>query len=289
MAAAAATTVRGQLQARVELEQIQYTIAAYQQAVATAAAAAVAQMAQSQTPFTVPEAFAGVSSMGFPSIEPIIATIDRVLEAPIQAIPKPWWTDAAPFTDAVERTVITQVLDTARTAEQVEFTTRPDWTNYVRMITPPSCPRCVVLAGRVYRDLEEFARHPGCDCVMVPVTDWQDAHDAGLVSSPRQAFEQGMVRGLSAADEQAIRDGANLTTVINAVHGVSGPRGTTPSYVAELFGHRHKATRYGTTKRAAWRRQNPTRLVRLRPEAIYDIADDREDAIRLLKVYGYIT
>jgi predicted ATPase len=50
-----------------------------------------------------------------------------------------------------------------------------------------------------------------------------------------------------------------------------------------------KATTYGTTRRAQWRKKNPTRLVRLRPESIYEFAKDRDDAIRLLKLYGYIT
>lgn len=54
-----------------------------------------------------------------------------------------------------------------------------------------------------------------------------------------------------------------------------------------------KATRYGTTKRAQWRRENPSALVRLRPEAIYKIVDaeyggDRAEARRLLKRYGYL-
>lgn len=289
IAAAAAQTVRGQLAVRSTLEQIQVTIAAYEQAVAAAASAAIAQMADDAQVQTAPEAFAGVSSMGFLAVEPIIATIDKIVAAPVEAIPKPWWRDSTPFTDQVEQLVSTMIMDTARSAEQVEFTSNaPDWTNYVRMLTPPSCARCVVLAGRVYRDLDEFARHPQCDCVMVPVTDWQDAHDAGLVSSPQEAFDKGHIRGLSAADEKAIRDGANITTVINASHGISSPRGGTPSYVTDLFGHRVKATSYGTTKRAAWRRQFPSRLVRLRPESIYDIATSHQDAIRLLGVYGYL-
>src|SRR5690606_23965723 len=33
---------------------------------------------------------------------------------------------------------------------------------YVRMLTPPSCSRCTVLAGRWYRKNAGFARHPGC-------------------------------------------------------------------------------------------------------------------------------
>jgi hypothetical protein len=179
----------------------------------------------------------------------------------------------------IEQLIEAEVRDAGRTASQVEFVSRPDWTNYVRMLNPPSCPRCTILAGRIYRDLEEFARHPGCDCVMVPVEDWESAHDAGFVSSPQEAFDKGHVRGLSKADEQAIQDGADITTVVNASRGM---------VKVTAFGRRVKATTYGTTKRAAWRKANPTRLVRLRPESIYEFAKDRDDAIRLLTLYGYI-
>jgi len=173
------------------------------------------------------------------------------------------------------------VHDAGRSASQVEFVSRPDWTNYVRVLNPPSCKRCVPLAGRIYRDLEAFQRHPLCDCVMVPVDSWEDAHDAGYVFSPAEAFEKGMIRDLTVAERQAITDGADITTVINSSSGI---------YTADLFGRRVKATTFGTTKRAAWRRANPTRLVRLRPESIYRIADgDRDEAIRLLRLYGYLT
>ncbi len=188
---------------------------------------------------------------------------------------------------AVEQLIQSEVQDAGRTASQVEFVTRPDWTNYVRMLNPPSCPRCAGLAGRIYRDLDAFARHPGCDCVMVPVDSWQEAHDAGYVSSFADAFEKGQVRGLSEADAEAIADGADPIEIVNATRGTSQP-GITNALTVDLFGHRVKATTYATTKRAAWRKKNPTRLVRLRPESIYAVATDRADAIRLLRLYGWI-
>jgi hypothetical protein len=114
---------------------------------------------------------------------------------------------------------------------------------------------------------------------MVPVQNWQAAHDEGLVSTPQEAFDKGLVRGLSQTDEQAIRDGADMAQVVNAAQGM---------VKTTAFGHRVKATTSGTTKRAAWRKANPTRLVRLRPESIYAFAKDREDAVRLLRLYGYL-
>jgi hypothetical protein len=273
---------------RPTIPKIAATTAGYQLASATLSSQTVAGYAGSRTPLTSAQAFGGVSSLGFPLTEPIIATIDRIVPAPVDPLPAPWWDDARKFMGDLERLLLSEVADAGRTASQVEFVARPDWTNYVRMLNPPSCARCTVLAGRVYRDLDAFQRHPLCDCVMVPVTDWQTAHDEGLVASPRAAFEAGQVRGLSKSDAQAVADGADLQKVVNATRGTSAP-GITSAYTATVHGHRVKATTEAATKRAAWRKANPTRLVRLRPEAIYAAAKDREDAVRLLKLYGYIT
>jgi hypothetical protein len=280
IAAAAVRAIRVLFQRRRPIIEVAATVARFQGEAARTSAVAIAEMAGSRSPLVLPDVFAGISSKGFPISEPIIATIDSVVPAPVEPLPDAWWDDAAAFVARVEQLVESEVRDAGRTASQVEFVARPDWTNYVRMLTPPSCPRCTILAGRIYRDLEEFSRHPStCDCVMVPVENWESAHDAGYVSSPQEAFEKGHVRGLSKADEQAIRDGADIGTVVNAAQGM---------VKTTAFGNRVKATTYGTTKRAAWRKANPTRLVRLRPEAIYEFAKDREDAIRLLKLYGYI-
>lgn len=280
IAALAVRVIRRMFERRASMVEIASTTAAYQLASATASTRSVAGFAEDASPLTAASAFIGVSSHGFPISEPIIATIDRIVPAPLEPLPNAWWDDASKFIDEVSQLIASEVQDAGRSASQVEFVARPEWTNYVRMLNPPSCGRCAILAGRIYKDLDAFQRHPLCDCVMVPVTSWQDAHDEGLVSSPQAAFDVGQVRGLSEADTQAIHDGADITTVVNAAQGIA---------TADVFGRRVKATTYGTTKRAAWRKANPTRLVRLRPESIYETATDREDAIRLLRIYGYLT
>lgn len=279
------------------IPQIAATAGGYQLASATLATRTVAGFANSSQPLTVARQFVGVSSYGFSLTEPIIATIDRKVAAPVDPLPAAWWDDAAVFMADLERLILSEVADAGRTASQVEFVSRPDWTNYVRMLNPPSCARCTILAGRIYRDLEAFDRHPLCDCVMVPVENWQAAHDNGLISSAQDAFDKGLIGsvdddgnfrpGLSKADMQAVADGANIVEVVNATRGLGAP-GITAGLRTELFGRKVKATTEGTTKRAAWRKANPTKLVRLRPESIYEFAKDRDDAIRLLKLYGYI-
>lgn len=276
---AAVLAVRSLLRRRRPLVEIVNTVAAYQYASAAASVRTVAGWAGAQQPLTIPGAFAGVSSYGFPISEPIVATIDKYVPAPLEPLPDAWWDDTREFIADLEQLIASEVADAGRTASQVEFGARPTWQNYVRVLNPPSCKRCVVLAGRIYRDLEHFDRHPGDDCVMVPVEDWEKAHDEGYVFSPREAFDKGMIRDLTESERKAIEDGADITTVINSSSGL-----TTPA----VFGHKVKATTYGTTKRSAWRKANPTRLVRLRPEAIYRFAESHEDVLRLLKLYGYI-
>lgn len=307
IAAGALVAVRRLFKRNAPLPEVVSTVATYQLASAMASAQSVALFANASTPITNPAAFAGVSSYGFPIAEPIVATIDRFVPAPAEPLPANWWETTADFMAILEQLIVSEVQDAGRTASQVEFVSRPDWQNYVRMLNPPSCARCAILAGRIYRDLDHFDRHPGCDCVMIPVQNWEAAHDAGLVSSAQDLLDRGQLGshrtledgsrrfepGLSQADLRAIGDGADIGTVVNARRGTSAP-GITNALTTEVFGRKVKATTYGTTKRAAWRKANPTRLVRLRPESIYQIVDreyggDPAQAIRLLKVYGYTT
>ena len=246
---------------------IAQVVAAYQLTSATTSSRAIAAMSDSR-PLVRPAAFVGHTAAGFPLVDPLTSLL-----ADLEV-------ETARMVERLGRFVASEVADAGRAASQVEIVARPEWTNYVRMLNLPSCGRCAILAGRVYRDLDSFLRHPGCDCVMVPVTSWQDAHDSGLVVSAEAAFERGEIRGLSKADTAAIADGADIAKVVNAAQGMA---------TADIFGRRGvKVTTSGTTKRAAWRKANPNRPIRLRPEAIYATAKDREDAIRLLRLYGYI-
>lgn len=256
-----------------------------------AAALAIRTMAEwaDAAPSTNPAAFAGVTAYGFPIAEPLIATIDRFQPAPVEALPPPWWDDAEEFERHVQQLVESEVADAARTAAQVEMNAQPGFDKYVRLLVPPSCKRCVVLAGREYDQFEAFDRHERCDCVHVPVASLDEALQRGLVRDGRELVERGQVRGLSKADTQAILDGADVGQVVNATRGTRQP-GITNALNAEVFGRRVKATTYGTTKRAAWRKANPSKLVRLRPESIYRAAGgDQAEVLRLLRLYGYIT
>jgi hypothetical protein len=195
--------------------------------------------------------------------------------------------------DALSRIVATQVQDAGRVAVGVESIARPAVTGYVRQLNLPSCSRCVVLAGRVYKTNEGFERHPKCDCVHIPTRE----DIAGDVrTDPRVAFnsltadEQNRI--FTAAGAQAIRDGADLGQVVNARRGMR---------TASVYGERLAITTEGITvrgvagralgaaARARGARYRSSTTPRLMPEAIYGIAEDRAEALRLLRRYGYLT
>jgi hypothetical protein len=158
----------------------------------------------------------------------------------------------------------------------VRMAVTPSVTGYVRMLNPPSCSRCVVLAGKFYRWNEGFERHPQCDCRHIPTTE----NLAGDLTTDPQAYfdsltpaEQDDTFGVAGA--QAIRDGADMGRVVNARRN-GGVR------KAQLFGKSAFTTTVGTGRGG---RRGP----RIMPETIYAIAgDDRAEAIRLLRVHGFI-
>lgn len=213
-------------------------------------------------------AFAGIAADGRP--------LDTLLLQPVQEI-RGFVDSGMPPAQARQigrrhllRIVVTEVADAARVPTGVAIVNDRTVHGYVRMLTPPSCSRCVVLAGKVYRWNAGFPRHPGCDCVHIPAA----GHLPALASDPRRYFH-----GLSQAEQdqaftragaQAIRDGADLARVVNARRGMYTAGGRT-------------FTTGATTSRGAGQR------VRLMPEQIYlDAAGDRDETVRLLKRFGYI-
>ena len=177
-----------------------------------------------------------------------------------------------------DRIVATQLQDVARQAASIERAVRPQVTHYVRALNLPSCGRCVVLAGKPERSDVAFRRHPRCDCLAVP----SNAANAGrLATDPVEAFDAmtaaERAKAFTRAGAEAISLGANIGRVVNARSGMG---------TAQVFGRDVKTTgalrrRYGRGPRGD--------EVRLMPESIAQIATDRDDHLRLLRLYGYIT
>lgn len=193
---------------------------------------------------------------------------------------------------AFDLMVATQLQDVARSASSLAMVSDLGTTGYVRMLNPPSCSRCAILAGKFYKWNTGFQRHPRCDCRHVPSRE----NLAGdLVTNPNRYFDS-----LSAAEQdriftqagaQAIRDGADISQVVNARRGM---------FTAQIGGRTAQLTTEGTTARGlagqtlgnltkvSGQRYRRSQRPRLMPETIYSVATSREDAIRLLKLNGYL-
>jgi hypothetical protein len=107
----------------------------------------------------------------------------------------------------LDRLVQTQVADASRDAIKASVVARPR-VSYVRIVNPPCCQRCAVLAGHVYRYSQAFDRHPGCDCSMLPQTV-ANPDAPGIRIGPED------VKDLTVMQRQAIPDGADFNKVIN--------------------------------------------------------------------------
>ena len=217
-----------------------------------------------------------------------------------------------------DQIVQTQLSDVARHAAAIERAVRAEVTTYVRALNLPSCGRCVVLAGRPSSSATPFRRHPRCDCYAVPTTQ---AKARWHVTAPRDAFDAmsraEREKSFTKAGAEAIKLGADPQTVVNARRGMNTaqPRGayagtqTRVNRRGEVLGERpqfryaangrlvrDRAGLYTTTESSMRRGLARQRMSaegvtgpRLMPESILEIAEDRDDAIRLLRAYGYIT
>ncbi len=154
----------------------------------------------------------------------------------------------------------TTIADAGRGASSVDVAARPK-VGYVRMLNPPSCDKCVVLAGKFFRWNAGFRRHPRCDCVHVETTagSLQGAKDEGLVSDP----------GLSAAVYTEITDvetevngwltydrimkisASDVTTIRNAHNSLINSAGVTYSPIVPTSESTAQSWRYTTAAPAS--------------------------------------
>jgi hypothetical protein len=212
-----------------------------------------------------PQAFAGIASDGRPLAsllaEPGITALSQIKQG---ATPGRALSSGRYVLDAITRT---QVADAGRTAVGAAIAARPQVRGYTRLVVGKTCPRCLILAGRFYRWNTGFQRHPRCDCRHVPVAE--DA-PGDVRTDPHAYFAALDVAGqdelLGKAGADAVRAGADMAKVVNASRGMQTAGG-----------------RLYTTEAAGLR-------PRLMPEQIYrEAGDDRAEAVRLLRLHGYIT
>ena len=267
----------------------------------------------------VPDAFAGVASDGRD-----LATLleQAVIRSVIAATAGASLMDAKSAGSAtLSRIAGTQVADSGRGAMGVGIAARPK-TGWVRLVEPKACSRCIVLAGRFYKWSSGFQRHPLCKCRNIPALE--DTPDLRPDNDPMAHFnslsEAEQNRQFTVAGARAIRDGGDIGRVVNARRGAMGlnaPGALTNEdrtivrkggqlVRTDVAGRPVYVTSEGTTIRADYgkaeiergnsrmttssggRKLTATTTPRLMPESIYEIATDRDDAIRLLRRFGYI-
>lgn len=218
------------------------------------------------------------------------AAVARSSESGTVAAAQAW---TGPGLDALLVRMQGQVADAERAATGLSIAARPR-VGYVRMVNPPSCSRCAVLAGRFYRYNDGFRRHPQCDCRHIPSRE--DSAD-DLRTDPKLYFDSlpaaQQDKIFTIAGAQAIRDGADIYQVVNARRGmdIAGHRARpTNVYGQDLLITREGVTRHGVAGQAIRARgRNAATTPRLMPEAIYQIAESRDEALALLARNGYVT
>lgn len=194
-----------------------------------------------------------------------------------------------------------EVADAGRGATGASMAGNRTIQGWVRVVQPPACSRCIVLAGKEFGWNRGFQRHPRCDCIHLPTTLIARGRRGRGFLDPKDYFtslsaaEQDRI--FTAAGARAIRDGADITTVVNARRGM---------YTTEAYGRTVRATRESTTRRGTFYRQERARAAaagqvplsgrgfrlmapRLLPEEIYRLAESRTEAIAMLRRFGYLT
>lgn len=235
-------------------------------------------------PVVDPAAFAGAAADGRP-----LASLLRLPLARTYTDLSAGFTpaDAMGRGEALLRMLVdTEVADAGRTADGVAMTADHRVEGYIRIVSAAACGRCILLAGKRYRYNAAFARHPHCHCQQVPEASTGDL--AHHLTDPHAAFERltpvQQDRAFTVAGAKAIRDGADVGQVVNARRGM---------YTAHIFSRDLQVTTEGATRHSLYKKAvrdsgRPAPPVRLTPDAIYRIASDRDDAVRLLRRYGYL-
>lgn len=282
----------------------------------------------------VPEAFVGVDGAGRElagTLEGAVTTTKTAISGGLGG------TEAmqagASYLAAIVKTLI---ADTSRSADLTAATART-YTYYVRVVGGSACSRCAILAG-IRSGAEAFARHVSCQCTAAPVTETYKDGDRfatydksqvgdGLFDGPQEYFDslspEMQDKIFTQAGAQSIRDGADISRIVNARRGANGigyssarhgagtvpqPRGTfqkttigyrpngTPVQVystvegTTVRGQFGRAQRdFSDTQRLAGGRYSTTKRVRLMPESINVIAgDDLTLRQAFLRDAGYI-
>ena len=302
---------------RDELTRAAGLVAAGQLAQAVQAAAYLVELANEQNlgaaeGVVVPRSLSGTTADGRPLTDALGAATSRawdLLDAGADIR-----TAALSGQSTLTRIVSNEVTQAGNNATQIGTTGHTEFAGYTRMLQAPACGRCVILAGKWFKWNDGFKRHPGCDCIHVPASE--AAGVDGIRTDPRRYFDSlskaDQDKYFGAANAEAIREGSDISQVVNTSIGRVGSRtdnsrrAVSGLYEFDAGGRTLQATTQGTTIRQgrAGRRMaiadgqidgripsslERTTRPRLTPKSIYEVAgNDRTKARQLLYDYGYL-
>ncbi|WP_066038665.1 VG15 protein [Herbiconiux solani] len=170
------------------------------------------------------------------------------------------------------------VLDAVRSANRqavaADITARPKVQGWVRMLNPPSCKFCIMLAGKWFRWNQGFQAHRDCDCRHIPSSESM----AGDFTTDPYAMFHGMPeaeqnRLFGKNDAQAIRDGADMYRVVNV-----RSRGLSDAALKRTPG-----------RNRGWQSRKWDSPADMTIDDIYLSARTRDEAIELMGKNGFIT
>lgn len=168
--------------------------------------------------------------------------------------------------------VMDSVRDANRQAVGAGMTVRPTLQGWVRMLNPPSCKFCIILAGKWFRWNQGFQSHPECDCRHIPS---QESSAGDLTIDPLAYFRSVDARAqdriFGKNDAQAIRDGANIFRVVNI----------------RSRGLANDALKNTPGRNRGWQSRRWGPPSKMTVDDVYQAASNREDAIRLLDENGF--
>lgn len=205
----------------------------------------------------------------------------------------------------LQQIVASEVADAGRAASGVAMVANRSVTGYVRMVRSGACSRCAILAGRWYRWNADFERHRRCQCYGAPATEARPGRHLNPMSFFSNLSRAEQDRRFTIGGAEAIRNGADIYSVVNAGRS---------TITLDAYGKKVVATLEGTTRRGAFYQQMlreaeqrtgqrfarsrvdveqglprfHLRTPRLTPSEILRLSQDRDELIRLLKRFGYL-
>lgn len=115
----------------------------------------------------------------------------------------------------------TLTRDVGREALQADSILEPHCVGYERVVPLPACSRCLLLAGKFFKDNQGFPRHPACNCYHAPVYEADGKRYGGAPDghTPDELFERMSTAEQNAAlgkDADLVRSGkVSLQDAVN--------------------------------------------------------------------------